>query len=423
MTKLKLGVAVVLAALLAGIPAADVQAKPAMAQADPGSSVALLILKEIGIGAAQGVGTQGLAQALSLMGIGGDPGTAAQLASIQQSLERVNTQLTSLRNETAAISQAVTESNYNNAARDALPILNAVDHAEAKLKSAAAQPTGSTDQKTLAAEARAYIGANLLDKGTQLATYFSGSGPFVPDSILSAAWKVRTQDNFLSPSDSVQLRYLVDYYTSYEAALTQLVSGYYRSSPGYPLSEIQRIVDQTDSTIANQLNQRRDAVPDGTVVDVRTGLMWSTSSTIPVTMNPGGDTAAATYGGSVGAWFLANPTLKVQPDGLGGWVFPTKDQMLGLINGWNGQPSSWLMKNAGFPAPLIAGAGSERNWEFWTSTPRGVFSRFLGARAEVISYDVVNMLGGELAFRMWGGSTNQHGYIPVRVTPPGSYLR
>src|SRR5277367_4767534 len=116
MTKFKLGTAALLAVLVLSISAAGAQARPASTEVaqDAGTSIALAILKEIGVGAAQGAGNQGLQQVLSLMGLGGDPGTTAQLANIQQSLERVNTQLTTLRNETAVISRAVADSNYNN---------------------------------------------------------------------------------------------------------------------------------------------------------------------------------------------------------------------------------------------------------------------------------------------------------------------
>lgn len=434
MKRTKLGAATVLAVVIAGLSAVGAQATSATtqtAQADPASAVALAILKEIGVGAAQGGGNKGLAHALSLMGIGGDPGTTAQLAEIQRLLERVDTQLTSLRNETAAISKAVNESNYNNAAREALPILNAVDHAEAKLKSAATHPAGSPGQKLLAEEARSYIGAHLLDKGRLLATLVSGSGPFAPDSIFASAWKVRTQDNFLTHTDSVQLRYLVDYYTAYEAALTQLVAGYYGSSPGYPGSEIQRLVDETTSTVTSQLNHRREAVEGDAVVDVRTRLMWYTRS-VPVTTDPAADTvgglvAAPGDGGPFSSSLprLPDLTLKAQPSASGGWKFPTRDQLEGLIRGWNGQPSDWLMRNAGFPAPLMAGAGSERNWELWTANLTSYQSQpaYRSQPAQVTrGYHVVNMANGAGTTRLLNGASSQHGYIPVRETPAGAYV-
>ena len=395
------------------------------------ATLALSVLEEAGKGAAGRAGDEAFGVVLNAIGLG-DNGTGIALAQIQRALERVNTQLTTLRDEAAAIDRQVKQSDFNSAARDTLPILNAVDHVLAKLKTAASLSAGSAGQKTLAREVRTYIEANLLDKAPLLAKLVSGSGVASPTSLVAAAFHVRTADNFLGHDDSVQIRYLVDYYTVYEALAAAFVADYYRTVPDYPEAEISRLVAETKASVTRQLDSRRQSVSAGTVVDARTGLMWSIKL-LGLSEHPGG-VVATLFGTEHVFTPLLSLALPHETGGLKGWTMATREQLEGLIKGWNGRPDDWLAKNGGFPTPLEAGKPDVgTNPEFWTRTVNSHASLLAGLHICELpaTYWVVNLATGESYPRQSSSpgkyvscspTPHAHGYIPVRVTPPGSYL-
>jgi hypothetical protein len=427
MSRLRFGAAALTVALVAAIAVTAAQAtsaqhqsaqraQTAAAAANPGNAIAEKLLLKV----AESIAGKGFTEALTAMGIGGDAAVAAQLAEISKQLERINEQLTTLRAETAAIAHQVNKSDFNNAARDSLPILSLVDHAEGLLRSAAAEPAGSKGQLRLAEDARNYIRSNLLDKFGALERLVGGTGSISPTSILAAGWHVRTDDNFATHQDSVEYRYLIDYYTGYEAAIVQLVATYYSSDPDYSTSYIQGIVSNAQSVVASQLKNLRDVVPVDTAVDVRSHLMWSTKH-IGVTEDP---EAVIAFGAfripKVVSIFLL-VTMPQLNNGLTGWTMPTQEQMQNLVKGWNGRPDDFLNKAAGFPTPLEKGEGSQLNPEFWTQTLVRVVPPAFG-HPEIRLYDVMNMRDGKEFERAANGSLSQHGYLIVRPTNPGAYV-
>ncbi|HEX5449131.1 MAG TPA: hypothetical protein VFW85_03655 [Gaiellaceae bacterium] len=370
-----------------------------------GNPLAEALLKEAGKGILSKGAGAGVSFALTAMGIGGEADTAAALAEIKAQLVRVNEQLTTLRNETEVIRNAVLSSDFSNAVRSAAPLINHVDTAEQLIVDAANAPTAE-QRKSAAQEASDYIKSNLLNKSSLIATLAFGSGPLAATSIYGAAVKVRTADDFLTHQESVQLRFLVDVYTAYEAAATQLEVTYYKSK-GYADSTLAEKLNAATSRVTAELAMRRDPVPNGTAIDARSGLMWWTKS-YAITKNPR----------TVEGGFLSGSLLFVsasQGTGLSGWRLPTKDEMVALIKGWNGSPADWLSKNGGF-AP-IDGVGV--NAAFWTGTL--VSQQVLPAvNLVVYTYWYVRLSDG-LVDTLSSGHNQEHGYMAVR-RPAENYV-
>lgn len=375
------------------------------AQAAAGNALAETLLKEAGKGILSKGAGAGLSFALTAMGIGGEADTAAALAEIKAQLVRVNEQLTTLREEAAAIRNDVLTSDYNNAAREAAPIINNINHAEGLLLDAAKEPSASATQQALAKRASTYIENNLLDKASLLNTLAFGSGPANPTSIYGAAVKVRTADNFLTHDDSVQLRYLVDFYAGYIAAATQLTITYELTQPNYSTSRLTSILNDATSKVERALASRRDAVPQNTVIDARSNLMYWTKF-YGVTTHPK----------LIETDFFASlffTGVKGQ-SGMDGWRMPTKDEMVGLIKGWNGSPGQWLMTNGGFAT--TEGVGD--NPAFWTGT--GSESPLVIGGVKQWTYWYVRMSDG-LVDTLNTGHNQRHGYMAVR-TPAEKYV-
>jgi hypothetical protein len=373
------------------------------------AAIAKGLVTELAKGAAGEAGGQALGFALSAMGIGPDAATAAALAQIQQTLARIGDQVTALQAQTAAIYELVARSDYNNAARAAVPILRSIDHAEGLLRAASRQTAASNAQKKISKEAFDYIGAHLLDKFDTLAGYVSGSGPAAPDSIISSAFQAKTADNFLTHEDSVAIRYLVDYYALYEAQLAHLIAEYRNAETDYPRSEVKLFVDHAVRSVDALLNARRDQVSIGTVFDARTGLQWSTKL-YGVTAHPG----------ALNGFFGFSPLLRLQlphETGLNGWKAPDLDQMRGLIAGWSGpRIDAWLRDRGGFAYPMEGGVVGGRNTEFWTTTLTADIPSILGG-PRFTAYAVMHMVNGDTPSRISGH--DEHGFIPVRVPPHG----
>ena len=202
--------------------------------------------------------------------------------------------------------------------------------------------------------------------------------------------------------------------------------------PDYPEAEISRLVAETKASVTRQLDSRRQSVSAGTVVDARTGLMWSIKL-LGLSEHPGG-VVATLFGTEHVFTPLLSLALPHETGGLKGWTMATREQLEGLIKGWNGRPDDWLAKNGGFPTPLEAGKPDVgTNPEFWTRTVNSHASLLAGLHICELpaTYWVVNLATGESYPRQSSSpgkyvscspTPHAHGYIPVRVTPPGSYL-
>lgn len=377
----------------------------ARALAAAGNPIAEALLKEAGKGILSKGAGAGVSFALTAMGIGGDAETAAALAEIKAQLVRVNEQLTTLRTESKAILDAVSEASFSAAAREALPIIDNIELAEKKLAQAASQPAGTKQQQKAAEDAAQFIKANVVDKASLLSKLAFGSGVIAPTSIYAAAIKVRTNDSFLSHQDSVELRYLVDTYTAYEAAAIQLEVTYRMSEDGYPRQLLADLVDEWTAKVTKELALRRDAVPEHTVIDARTGLMWWTKF-YGVTTHP--KLIETDFFASL--FFVG---VKAQ-SGLEGWRMPSKDEMVGLIKGWNSSPAEWLSSNGGFAST----DGVGENPAFWTGTGSELPKAINGVQQWSFWY--VRLSDG-LVDTLPTTYQQKHGYMAVR-TPAEKYV-
>src|SRR4051794_29038221 len=114
MTRLRTAAAVGCALLCAAVAATTAGATGQKTQraeggGGPGAKLAQAAAEEVVKGALGEAGGQLFTTALSVMGLGGDAATAAALAEISKQLERANTQLTTLRNETQAIANQLSK--------------------------------------------------------------------------------------------------------------------------------------------------------------------------------------------------------------------------------------------------------------------------------------------------------------------------
>ena len=373
-------------------------AAPAATRTEQGAFAATLAQKfaeKLVTSFAEKLGSEAATQVLTSLGIGGEAATAAQLQEIIAQLQRIGEQTTELQNSVNAINLAVANVAYQSVAQRAQDWRNKIDGIEKQLSDAAESPTPA-GRKNLGQKAFDAIAA-LNQEFPAFVELIAGGGSLSADPLIQAAFVRETADRFLTHDDSVRIRFFVDAYAFYAAKLGQLILNYRVASGDYSRASLETFARSVLAGVDKIEGLRRDAVPENTVVDARTGLEWATSH-YGVSGNPSGDLSV-----------LTTITLLQGKTGEAGWFVPSDSQLQGLVKGWAGSPSEWLGRNGGF-APLDI----NNSTIFWTRTVAA--QTFAGPW-----YFGINMKNGDEVARP-PGHNGGYGFIPMRTPADGAFL-
>jgi hypothetical protein len=218
---------------------------------------------------------------------------------------------------------------------------------------------------------------------------------------------------FFRPADSTNMQNLYDYWN---AALTQAANLKIEllhendAQDGNPeqLTDFMGNPNATPPTTNGtfQIDQTanlalmKPAVPEGTVIDTRSRLMWATDFPMMIPdfgFGPIGCPSQFTY-----PYYFAGYGWEIEPSygmsfaGFSGWTSPTLSVMQGLINGWSGtSPMNWLIgqskavtpdmptSNGFFDVTACPGGG----WVWTTTQP---------ANPSPGSVEIVSMYSGQV---------------------------
>ena len=206
-----------------------------------------------------------------------------------------------------------------------------------------------------------------------LETYISDSGTTEGILHLYSLWLGESKP-FFRPADSTKMQNLYDYWNGVLTAAANLRMEFFhqqndQKSPagqgqiiafiGNPAADPPTTGNFQAAQTTN-LNLMFPAVPETTVIDTRSQLMWATgfpmdfayppsipptcpSDFLPPTNLPG-------YG------FEGGPNFGMSFAGLPGWTSPTQPEMSGLVNGWNSgtgatSAMSWLISQSDAVSP------------------------------------------------------------------------
>jgi hypothetical protein len=337
-----------------------------------GVGVLTSVASSLGDGAASYVGGEAAGWLLAQFGLG--DGLGPDLAQIQQQLQQIADDLTTIKSQLNQVAAAVVQGTYSQLAANAAPTLGQIDYAEDQLsllanlppgahpadfRGGCANPPADDERAIITCNLIQYIRTNLVGQDAVLNKLLVQPAPGA-DSILVAASKaVRAATaTFFDPDTSAEVESVQSYYSAYEAELLDLLVEYDHTLGSAGADEAQLQVQQMAAAgtgyAAQQQAVMKPSVPANQVIDLRTSLVWQQQA---LGIGPAYAYDAPSFNGDAG---IPAP-----------WSLPTSGQLDGLLSGWSTSPEAWLAANAGMSftaaTATIAGNYGGDTCSLWTT--------------------------------------------------------
>jgi hypothetical protein len=338
------------ASLLAGDPKVLVQ--------EAFKALGVLAAQKIGGLAAEKAGKAALGWVLAAFGYG-DVLKDQDMLEIKRALDALGRQLTQLQGQVqlAGFSTLVHQTDRT---------IGQIDHATSQLALLANMPANDPTKAAFTQTIVSYIGANLLDAPSILNQNLSANIPLADNLIKSASRVVAQRARFFDAKSSAAVKSVYDYFAAYQTKLAVLLTEYFHAKPEvYSPANVTASLDAVRSNIEAQAASLKPAVPARTVVDTKTGLMWTQGSDFGPEVNL--HAIAEIYKPRRGQQHFrltsgAGPR-SVPGVPFGNWKIPPIGAYEQLIDGWSGaSPSAWLQDQARFTKKLLDTAGGQ----MWT---------------------------------------------------------
>ena len=157
------------------------------------------------------------------------------------------------------------------------------------------------------------------------------------------------RSRFFDSKSSADVKSVYDYFVAYEVKLALLLTEYWHAKPEtYSPTTVAASLAAVEANVNAQAGSLKPPVPDRTVADKRTGLMWAQALNAPAAADL--HAIAEIYKPSRGPQhFRLKPSAG--PTAVAGlpfvWRLPTIGEFERLIEGWSGRnPSAWLQDQA-----------------------------------------------------------------------------
>jgi hypothetical protein len=333
-------------ALLAGDP--RVLAKEAL------KALGILAAKKVGTLAAEKAGNAALGWVLAAFGFG-DVLKDQDMLEIKQALSALGQQLTQLQGQ-------VQLAGFSTLVHQTDTTIGRIDHASSQLALLAGMPRSDTTRRAFTQTIVDYIGANLLDAPSILNQNLSANVPLSDNLIKSASRVVAQRSRFFDSKSSAAVKSVYDYFAAYEVKLALLLTEYWHAKPEtYSPATVASSLAAIEANVDAQLGSLKPPVPERTVADKRTGLMWAQALNAPAAADL--HAIAEIYNPSRGP-----QRFRLKPGagstGVAGlpfvWRVPTIGELERLIEGWSGRsPAAWLEEQARMSKPMLDVSGGQ----------------------------------------------------------------
>lgn len=337
-----------------------------------GVGVLTSLASSLGDGAASYVGGDAAGWLLAQFGLG--DGLGSDLAQIQQQLQQIADDLTTIKSQLNQVAAAVVQGTYSQLAAVAAPILGQIDYAEGQLSLLANLPPGAhpadfagncvnppadDERAIITCNLVQYVKTNLVGQDAVLNKLLVQPAPGA-DSILVAASKAvrAATTTFFDPDTSAEVESVQSYYSAYEAELLDLLVEYDHTLGSAGADEAQLQVQQMAAAgtgyAAQQQAVMKPSVPANQVIDLRTNLVWQQTA---LGIGPAYAYDAPSFNGDAG---VPAP-----------WSLPASAQLNALLSGWSTSPEAWLEANAGMSftaaTATVAGYYGGDTCSLWTT--------------------------------------------------------
>jgi hypothetical protein len=294
-----------------------------------------------------------------LAGFGfGQGGPNSEVADIKTSLAALSTQVRRVEGNVALAS-------FSSLYHETNGLIGQIDTAWRDLEALANIPFSDTERKAFTAQLTQDI-ARLRDVPATLALHLNPALPLADNVIKAASRTLSTRNRFFDAASSDTVKGVYDYYAAAQAKLAILLTEYYHAEnvrlpvSVYPPAYITRAIDGIEAQVSQQAISLKPRVPDNTVIDTETGLMWARDfGTVQlkglVQLVPRGglfDLELIHFAVSAGV-----PNLP-----FGNWAVASADELNRLVSNRDKNALEWLGKDAHMSPSLIDATQSH----FWT---------------------------------------------------------
>jgi hypothetical protein len=281
------------------------------------------------------------------------------MANIRQALDELGKQVTQVQNrvELAGFSELVHQTD---------PTTGKIDYAMEQLAALANLPADDPTKRGFTEQEVVPAISNLRDAPAILNRNLGSDVPLADNLIKSASRLLSVRERFFDKETSDQVKSVYDYFAAYQAKLAILLVEYYHTKPDiYSTTTIEGNLKKIEGNVSAQATSLKPRVPDGTVVDTKTGRMWMqtidgsslrklSDFAILVDVN-------IPYPGYYGTFRLTNTATSTAVPGLpfDNWGMPQTEDFWKLLSyRGNDSPLDFLAKRARISRQLLDAANS-----------------------------------------------------------------
>jgi Protein of unknown function (DUF1566) len=238
-----------------------------------------------------------------------------------------------------------------------------------------------------------FIGGHLTDAPDVLNQHLSLNVPLA-DNLIVAASRLLGARRFFDSRSSDDVRSVHDYFAAYQARAAILLVEYYNAKPeSYPPAFIKQQLDTIEGNVAAQAGALKPRVPQNTVLDTKTGLMWMqkvycnrTASIVPL----GRLLELTEHPLTVYNWRLTSAATAAALPGLqfNDWSLPTAEEMHKLLSHrGNRSPYEWLANDAHMSPDVLSATQSH----FWLRDTFSTYTQYYPGIAGHLCYELYSL--------------------------------
>lgn len=241
---------------------------PIARSASATSELVSRVFKELALGVVSGIGSKTATTVLGWMmsAFGFGEAESQDLKDVKATLDELGKQLTQL-------SGHVNQAAFSTLVGQTRDTIGQINHALSDL-AAIAQSPEPEKRKSFSQDAVDYVRSHLLDAPEILNEHLNSKAPLADNLLKAASRAVSSGVRFFDAGSSDLVRSVYDYFASYQATVAMVLTEYYHAKATDP-GAIKFKLDQIEGNIAEQAKWLKPRVPERTVLDTRTGLMWT----------------------------------------------------------------------------------------------------------------------------------------------------
>jgi hypothetical protein len=202
----------------------------------------------------------------------------SEFEQTQQQLADLSAQLTQLQGQVANLDRRLAQTDANELLHKSDVVTAQIDHADGELSELAKLAPDNPTRKAFAAQLTTYIGEHLKDAPAFFNRHLNPTLAISYNAIKATSRALAASSRFFDVRQSDQVRAVYDYYATYQAQLTVLLTNYWNTKPETYDVDLRKskIANIQTSVTRTQQESLKPTVPARTFIDTTTPqFMWA----------------------------------------------------------------------------------------------------------------------------------------------------